>query len=133
MQFWDNLFLSGFISSLPQLAWEKRLCCCCCYCCGHNHAEVKCSIPKYTSAEEITSNGHNHVGYRLGNSFLFRKVETTRNSKQQPYKYICASGKTKKAVYTIQSSSRECILHIPCKFTSQLQLCLRFSLSVPLW
>ena len=25
-----NLFLSGFISSLPQLAWEKRLCCCCC-------------------------------------------------------------------------------------------------------
>ena len=24
-----NLFLSGFISSLPQLAWEKRLCCCC--------------------------------------------------------------------------------------------------------
>ena len=27
------LFLSGFISSLPQLAWEKRLCCCCCCCC----------------------------------------------------------------------------------------------------
>jgi len=27
-----NLFLSGFISSLPQLAWEKRLCCCCCCC-----------------------------------------------------------------------------------------------------
>ena len=25
-----NLFLSGFISSLPQLAWKKRLCCCCC-------------------------------------------------------------------------------------------------------
>jgi hypothetical protein len=25
-------FLSGFISSLPQLAWEKRLCCCCCCC-----------------------------------------------------------------------------------------------------
>jgi len=25
-----NLFLSGFISSLPQLVWEKRLCCCCC-------------------------------------------------------------------------------------------------------
>jgi len=24
-----NLFLLGFISSLPQLAWEKRLCCCC--------------------------------------------------------------------------------------------------------
>ena len=23
-----NLFLSGFISSLLQLAWEKRLCCC---------------------------------------------------------------------------------------------------------
>ena len=23
-----ELFLSGFISSLPQLAWEKRLCCC---------------------------------------------------------------------------------------------------------
>jgi len=23
-----NLFLSGFISSLPQLDWEKRLCCC---------------------------------------------------------------------------------------------------------
>ena len=28
-----NLFLSGFISSLPQFAWEKRLCYCCCYCC----------------------------------------------------------------------------------------------------
>ena len=28
-----NLFLSGFIFSLPQLAWEKRLCCCCCCCC----------------------------------------------------------------------------------------------------
>ena len=25
-----SIFLSGFISSLPQLAWEKRLCCCCC-------------------------------------------------------------------------------------------------------
>jgi hypothetical protein len=23
----------GFISSLPQLAWNKRLCCCCCCCC----------------------------------------------------------------------------------------------------
>jgi hypothetical protein len=22
--------LLGFISSLPQLAWDKRLCCCCC-------------------------------------------------------------------------------------------------------
>ena len=28
-----QLFLPGFISSLPQLAWEKRLCCCCCCCC----------------------------------------------------------------------------------------------------
>jgi hypothetical protein len=26
--------LLGFISSLPQLAWDKRLCCCCC-CCIH--------------------------------------------------------------------------------------------------
>jgi hypothetical protein len=25
--------LLGFISSLPQLAWDKRLCCCCCCCC----------------------------------------------------------------------------------------------------
>ena len=25
-----NLFLSGFISNLTQLAWEKMLCCCCC-------------------------------------------------------------------------------------------------------
>ena len=24
------LFFWGFISSLPQLAWEKKLCCCCC-------------------------------------------------------------------------------------------------------
>jgi hypothetical protein len=24
------LFLVGFISSLPQLAWDKRLSCCCC-------------------------------------------------------------------------------------------------------
>jgi hypothetical protein len=24
--------LLGFISSLPQLAWDKRLCCCCCCC-----------------------------------------------------------------------------------------------------
>ena len=28
-----NLFLSGFIFSLPQLAWEKKLCCSCCCCC----------------------------------------------------------------------------------------------------
>jgi hypothetical protein len=27
------LFLVGFISSLPQLAWDKRLSCCCCCCC----------------------------------------------------------------------------------------------------
>ena len=27
------LCLLGFISSLPQLAWDKRLCCCCC--CGY--------------------------------------------------------------------------------------------------
>jgi hypothetical protein len=26
--------LLGFISSLPQLAWDKRLCCCCCCCCS---------------------------------------------------------------------------------------------------
>jgi len=26
------LCLLGFISSLPQLAWDKRLCCCCCCC-----------------------------------------------------------------------------------------------------
>jgi hypothetical protein len=26
------LFLLGFISSLPQLAWNKRQCCCCCCC-----------------------------------------------------------------------------------------------------
>jgi hypothetical protein len=25
-----SLFLMGFISSLPQLAWDKRLSCCCC-------------------------------------------------------------------------------------------------------
>jgi hypothetical protein len=25
-----SLFLVGFISSLPQLAWDKRLSCCCC-------------------------------------------------------------------------------------------------------
>uniref|UniRef100_A0A0A9GPA3 Uncharacterized protein n=1 Tax=Arundo donax TaxID=35708 RepID=A0A0A9GPA3_ARUDO len=23
----------GFISSLPQLVWDKRLCCYCCCCC----------------------------------------------------------------------------------------------------
>jgi hypothetical protein len=28
----SRLFL-GFISSLPQLAWDKRLCCCCCWGC----------------------------------------------------------------------------------------------------
>jgi hypothetical protein len=26
------LFSVGFISSLPQLAWDKRLSCCCCCC-----------------------------------------------------------------------------------------------------
>jgi hypothetical protein len=28
--------LLGFICSLPQLAWDKRLCCCCCCCCCCN-------------------------------------------------------------------------------------------------
>ena len=27
------LYLLGFISSLPQLAWDKRLCCCCLFVC----------------------------------------------------------------------------------------------------
>ena len=29
------LCLLGFISSLPQLAWDKRLCCCCCWLSGY--------------------------------------------------------------------------------------------------
>jgi hypothetical protein len=26
----SEVFIRGFISSLPQRAWDKRLCCCCC-------------------------------------------------------------------------------------------------------
>jgi hypothetical protein len=32
--------LLGFISSLPQLAWDKRLCCCCCCCCCCLFSEI---------------------------------------------------------------------------------------------
>ena len=40
-----NLFLSGFISSLPQLAWEKRLCCCCC--CWKQTSPVILDVPTF--------------------------------------------------------------------------------------
>ena len=40
------LCLLGFISSLPQLAWDKRLCCCCC-CCWFAADEENCFSQAY--------------------------------------------------------------------------------------
>ena len=51
-----NLFISGFISSLPQLDWEKRRCCCCCWICSSHklqnesieQTKLAIDLPKHT-------------------------------------------------------------------------------------
>jgi hypothetical protein len=45
----------GFISSLPQLVWDKRLCCCCCYLSRH---QVKFIINHPDG--QFTISGHQH-------------------------------------------------------------------------
>jgi hypothetical protein len=40
--------LLGFISNLPQLAWDKRLCCCCCCCCWAFFFEPLQSLKPWT-------------------------------------------------------------------------------------
>jgi hypothetical protein len=41
-----SLFLVGFISSLPQLAWDKRLSCCCCCCISSGKIDKRCFLTR---------------------------------------------------------------------------------------
>ena len=50
-----ELFLSGFISSLPQLAWEKRLCCCCCCCTCTHRVWVGFRVPIGSTNDSINN------------------------------------------------------------------------------
>jgi hypothetical protein len=80
------LFLLGFISSLPQLAWDKRLCCC--YCCFinqviHNlhHPEtavlsIHCFTPtgSHQSRSVHTSTAMHHIYTQEGAFCVFSSV-----------------------------------------------------------
>jgi hypothetical protein len=67
----------GFISSLPQLAWDKRLSCCCCSCGSKQGTRIKDDEPQ-KQYQQVSNNAHRNSKFPLfcllalvGIKFLF--------------------------------------------------------------